>query len=140
MNEKELIKDVVYRFYEKATGDFLIGHHFRKIQEFQGEDILKPPMEAFASHLPIIERFWRMQLLGEKLQENERPFNLIKKHEYLKIRQGELGRWVVLFKETLSELEKEQSESSELIKEWEKRIDLFESIFKKSPILLGNHL
>ena len=95
------IKTVTYRFYEKASQDVLIGHHFRKIATEKGIHPLHPPMDAFKDHLPRIEEFWRSQLLGEKIQT---PFELIQVHQRLMIRRGELGRWLVLFRETLSEI------------------------------------
>ena len=35
--------------------------------------------------------------------------NIIKKHEYLKIKKGEVGRWVLLFQQTIDLTYKELS-------------------------------
>lgn len=138
MNEKEIIKLIVYKFYEKATADFLIGHHFRKIQEFTGDNVLVPPMAAFSHHLPRINQFWEMQLLGKPDTPLEKPFNLIMAHEYLHIRVGEVGRWVTLFKETIAQVRKDHTGFDELFDEWLSRIDVFNDIFLRSKIVRSN--
>ena len=119
--------NVVTAFYEKAVIDVLIGYHFRKIATTHGHHPLKPPIEAFHDHLPRIAFFWRMQLLGEKMNsEDQEPYDLISIHRALSIRKGEVGRWILLFKETLNE-----APEHELKKNWSEKIDHFEKIFMK---------
>ena len=67
-----------------------------------------------------------MQLLGEKLPVNQGPFDLISLHHELSIRKGELGRWLLLFKEVL-----EENKNHPLTKEWLVKLSHFESIFIK---------
>jgi truncated hemoglobin YjbI len=122
-NSKE-IHSVIEKFYSKAVVDPIIGFHFRKIQEFEGVDPLRPPIEAFAQHIPRITNFWRMQLLDEKNLE-EIPFNLIKTHEYLGLKRGQIDRWLMLFIETINE-----SNFDESFKElWQKKASHFRSKF-----------
>ena len=102
MTSTNYIQDIVEKFYAKAVVDPIIGFHFRKIQEFEGDNPLKPPMEAFAHHIPRIVNFWRMQLLGEMGLEQE-PFNLLKAHDYLGVKRAQVNRWLILFNETLDE-------------------------------------
>lgn len=122
----QVITDIVLSFYIKATTDFLIGYQFRKIQTKEGVNPLLPPIEAFSEHLPRIEKFWRIILSGEKLADSK-PFNLIDVHRELRIRKGELGRWVMLFIETLDESEIDP----ELKDDWVKKINDFEVRFNK---------
>ena len=138
MNQEELIEKVVTSFYEKATTDFLIGHQFRKIQEFKSGDPLAPPIEAFAHHIPRIVVFWKIQMLNLPLPSTQSSFNLPEAHAYLKIRRGELDRWVLLFNETLDSFEKSHSENSsylDLINQWREKLDFFRKVFFRSPVI-----
>lgn len=131
------VASVVEAFYRKATTDVLIGYQFRKIAQaeaLQQGHPLKPPIEAFKHHLPRIEHFWRGQLLGAKIPATETPFDLIGIHKELKIRKGELHRWLTLFKETLEE-ELIGEEKMELKKKWLNKLAHFEEAFLKSPLL-----
>lgn len=123
----QLIKNVTYSFYEKAVSDFLIGYQFRKIQEFKSADPLSPPLDAFKSHLPRIVKFWRIQLLGERLSKEDKRFDLINIHKELKPNKGEVLRWVKLFYSTLDEYESD--DNKEFIKEWKKKVSEFEKRF-----------
>jgi hypothetical protein len=129
------IESVVVAFYKKATTDILIGYHFRKIVVLeaghQGHP-LRPPIEAFSDHLPRINTFWHTQLSGRPLPKNEAPFDLIGIHALLKVRKGEVSRWVTLFRQTLEE---ELQESPELKKKWNEKLTLFERKFLESPVL-----
>jgi len=95
-NEYNFIKAVVDSFYDKAKADIIIGYHFRHIENFD-------------THLPKIYLFWSLQLLElnkeEKLEliSQVSMENIIKKHEYLKIKKGEVGRWVLLFQQTIDQ-------------------------------------
>ena|SRR5690606_20920842 len=122
---KERIRNIVDDFYRLATVDVLIGYHFRKIREKDGEHPLKPPLDAFSKHLPRIAHFWEVQLLGEKLQ-GER-FDLIHVHRELNILPGELGRWLLLFRQVLNQAQPQD----DLIKQWQQKLDHFEEIFKR---------
>lgn len=51
---------------------------------------------------------------------------MIQSHEYLKIKKGEVGRWVQLFK---SVLQKYDQENLNLATKWIQEIDKFEKIF-----------
>ncbi|MBA2405688.1 MAG: preprotein translocase subunit TatC [Bdellovibrionales bacterium] len=90
MTESEWIFQVVTSFYNKAKNDVLIGYHFRIITDFD-------------SHIPRIASFWDLQLQGATERTITEPFDVMKVHIPLKIKRGELGRWLVLFKKTLDE-------------------------------------
>ncbi len=113
------ILEVVTRFYVKATQDFLIGYHFRNIDNFE-------------THIPRIASFWELQLTGVLTEKKELPFNLIKAHLPLKIKYGELGRWVLLFNEVL-----EQSNLLHISKtDWIEKIDTFKEKLLKHPTVI----
>ena len=116
---RDLINAVVTSFYEKATKDILIGYHFDKFSA---------PTEL-ASHLERITSFWEMQLTGTTSVPLTGPFHLLFTHLQLKIKRGELGRWVILFHQTLDSLDL----PSELIELWKQRIEIFEVRFKSHP-------
>jgi hypothetical protein len=124
----QVISKIVIAFYKLATVDFLIGYQFRKIQTKEGIDPLVPPIEAFETHLPRIEKFWRMILLGEKLEDSI-PFDLIGIHRELNIRKGELDRWVILFLQTLDS--NADSLDDSLKEEWIKKVRDFQRKFTK---------
>ncbi|TNE99313.1 MAG: hypothetical protein EP326_08385 [Deltaproteobacteria bacterium] len=128
---REIIEEIVTEFYKKATSDFMIGYHFRKIATEKGENPLAPPIEAFADHIPRITTFWEIQLTG-KTEQVYSPFDLITLHKQLSIRKGEVGRWVLLFKETLNDYKKS---NEELVMKWETKISEFEKRFLESSIL-----
>lgn len=130
---RELIYIVVETFYQKAINDILLGYHFARFSE---PDVL-------AEHLERITTFWEMQLTGKVTQPLVgRQFQLLFTHLQLGIKRGELGRWVVLFHQTLDEMTEqfrtqatpEQVQEIELIAtEWKKRIAFFEERFKSHP-------
>lgn len=115
---------MVESFYSKAVVDPIIGFHFRKIQEFEGSDPMRPPMDAFAHHLPRITAFWKLQLLEGEVLEGK-PFNLLKVHEYLGLKRGQIDRWLMLFNETLDESDGDK----EFIKVWKEKAAHFRSKF-----------
>lgn len=123
---KQYIHDVVTAFYTKAVSDVVIGYHFRKIATTKGHHPLKPPMEAFADHIPRIVLFWSSQLLQETLPDQTKPFDLISLHQKLSIRLGELGRWITLFKETLHE-----APEHDIKEDWFIKLEHFERVFQK---------
>ncbi|WP_412462522.1 hypothetical protein [Halobacteriovorax sp. RT-2-6] len=121
--EIQLIEKVTRSFYEKAINDVFIGYHFRKIT---ANSAPLSSIDDFQEHLVNINAFWQAQLLGIKFP---RPAaHLLEAHEYLNIHMGELGRWVMLFKETLNEY---RQQSPEFINSWEVKIDAFQTGFKK---------
>lgn len=116
---RDLIYSVVEAFYQKATKDILIGYHFDK---FSGQSEL-------ADHLERITSFWEMQLTGATSVPLTGSFHLLFTHLELKIKRGELGRWIVLFHQTLET----QEIDAKLIKLWKEKIALFEERFKLHP-------
>ena len=83
-----------------------------------------------------------MQLTGKVSKPIEgKQFQLLFTHLQLGIKRGELGRWIVLFHQTLDELEAEfQKQAPEELQqiqkitaEWKKRIAFFEERFKSHP-------
>lgn len=136
---EKIIESVVFAFYKKATTDFLIGYHFRKIaseNESTQNHPLKPPIEAFKDHIPRINHFWKNQLLGTPLPSGESPFDLIGVHKALSVRKGEIGRWVQIFEETLNEvLEANTEESKKLKLDWLKKLHHFKEKFLSNPNL-----
>lgn len=120
------IEKIVVDFYTLATTDVMIGYHFRKIATAEGIHPLKPPIEAFAGHIPRIVHFWEVQLEGKSIQGNS--FDLLRVHKALGILPGELGRWIKLFKDILENYD----QTHELIIKWNEKIEHFEKIFKKN--------
>ena len=122
---RELIYSVVEVFYQKATTDVLIGYHFDKFND----------PEVLSHHLERITSFWEMQLTGESSVPLDAPFHLLFTHLQLKIKSGELGRWILLFHQTLDSLEAEVDHPNvKLMSElWKKRIALFEERFRAHP-------
>ena len=133
-NAQEFISLIVDAFYEKAVKDFLIGYHFRKIQQGESLHPLEPSLAAFAHHLPRIKLFWEIQL-GVEQQPKAEVFDLIHVHRRLAIRKGEVGRWCQLFYETLDAFEKE--ETLPLISKWRLKVQHFEKVFLNHPTLFS---
>ncbi|MCY4644014.1 MAG: hypothetical protein OXB88_05295 [Bacteriovoracales bacterium] len=116
------IETVVTTFYKKAVTDTIIGYHFRHIDDF-------------STHIPKIVHFWKLQLVGPSPEKNAPNTQLIKAHIPLGLKKGELGRWVVLFEETLETVDlKTISKES-----WRKKIAFFKDLFLAHPKLLGRH-
>jgi len=111
----DTILNIIEKFYQKATHDFMIGYHFRKIEDFE-------------EHIPRIANFWFLQLNGKVFVKADPPFDLINRHKVLGVKRGEINRWMVLFNETLSESEVE----SEVKKRWIEKADFFKSKIEDS--------
>ena len=76
-----------------------------------------------------------MQLTGTTSVPLEGPFHLLFTHLQLKIKRGELGRWIMLFHQTLDSLESEVDHPNikTMNELWKQRIGLFEERFKSHP-------
>ena len=115
------ILKVVKSFYDKATNDILIGYHFRVIEDFE-------------THFPRIADFWQLQLTGEMDHPESKPFDIINVHIPLKVKKGEIDRWVILFSQTLDEFIHSKEIELEHKDLWMKKI----SIFKKRMYQIAN--
>ncbi|MEC7182386.1 MAG: hypothetical protein VXW15_06710, partial [Bdellovibrionota bacterium] len=143
--KKKVIKEIVENFYREAVKDFLIGYHFRKIQETPSEKILYPELSAFSKHIPRIIKFWEIQLIGSskdsKKTQHEKPFNLISSHAYLNIRKGELHRFTLLFDQTIEAFRKEKRNLTkgevDLIEKWKEKLSLFKQSFLDSKTIFS---
>lgn len=131
LDNKDYIKTIVEEFYQKAINDFMIGYHFRKIQSSPGDHPLQATLGQFAHHLPRIIQFWEIQLLGKTDSQESMNFDLIKVHQALSVRRGEVNRWIMLFQETLNE-----NENHALKDKWNQRVTHFQETFLKK---LFNH-
>ena len=121
MNQNEWIFKVVSSFYDKAKDDILIGYHFRNIPDFN-------------THIPRIAAFWELQLIGKTSRPHKGgPFDVMNVHMPLKIKRGELGRWLLLFRKTLDELT--LPEFNDLKNQWDERLKNFERIFLGSKLI-----
>ena len=122
------IKKIIDEFYEIAKNDIIIGYHFRHIENFD-------------THLPKIYQFWALQLL--RLNKTEKvahtrgtsTSNLIEKHLYLKIKKGEVGRWVLLFQQVLEKNINTDNDLKKLNKEWVAKTERFHQAFLNSKKL-----
>jgi hypothetical protein len=78
-----------------------------------------------------------MQLTGATSVplDQGKPFHLLFTHLQLKLKRGELGRWIVLFHKTLDELASsaDHPNMGSLIDLWKNRIAFFEERFKSHP-------
>jgi hypothetical protein len=85
--------------------------------------------------LERLTAFWEIQLTGTTEIPLDKPFHLLFTHLQLKIHPGELGRWIVLFHETLDSLEVKLDHPNIKIMNdlWKKRIAVFEERFKSHP-------
>ncbi|MCM2349771.1 MAG: hypothetical protein NDI69_07105 [Bacteriovoracaceae bacterium] len=116
MTESEWIFNVVDSFYQKAKVDVLIGYHFWIINDFD-------------THIPRIASFWEIQLLGTSSRSLEKPFNVVGLHLPMGIKRGELGRWLVLFRQSLQKETQKHPEMEKLAVLWDERLTFFEGVF-----------
>lgn len=128
---RELIYFVVEEFYKKVIDDVMIGYHFAKFRD----------PEVLAHHLDRLTTFWEMQLTGSSEGKLDRPFHLLFTHLQLNIHRGELGRWIMLFHQTLDHLEKETGHPNiKMMNDlWKERIALFEERFKAHPQMFNKN-
>lgn len=116
--DEQLILKIITSFYELATNDVLIGYHFRNIQDFD-------------QHLPHIAAFWSIQLNSATTLPHA-SFDLMKAHQPLGIKPGELDRWVKLFKGNLDKFELDDDQKNE----WLNKVDFFKE--KLARLLLSS--
>lgn len=83
--QREDVKILVDRFYDKVKTDPLLGPVFNHVD--------------WPHHLPIMYDFWSSILLGDQSYRG----NPLQKHLHLGIGEGHFGRWLILFKETVDE-------------------------------------
>lgn len=108
MNYETILK-VIYSFYEVAKRDYLIGYHFRVIQDFD-------------EHIPRIADFWNLQLTGQLEKRENLPFDLINIHKPLKVKKAEIGRWIILFEKNLAIYVSNQELTKEETELWMKKV------------------
>jgi truncated hemoglobin YjbI len=133
---EKLIEEVVTEFYKRAIEDVMIGHHFRKIQQFPGKNPLHPPIESFKEHLPKIYLFWKQQLLNTRNEDLKTTKNVFKSHQYLKMKKAELRRWVIIFNQTIdSYIIHDQQINKQFFIKWKEKISLFKEKFLQSPLI-----
>src|SRR5688500_10404481 len=83
--EREDIKILVDRFYDKVKTDSLLGPVFSHV--------------AWQHHLPIMYNFWSSILLGDQSYRG----NPLQKHLQLEINKNHFSRWLTLSEETVDE-------------------------------------
>lgn len=120
MTRTEFISHVIREFYARATTDVLIGYHFKHIADF-------------ATHLPRIDAFWQTQLLGKTDLRLDPPLDVVRAHVPLLIKRGEVGRWVLLFEQTLAA--NAPLDRFGLTEVWLEKVRHFQQVFLQSPLL-----
>jgi hypothetical protein len=80
-----------------------------------------------------------MQLTGSTQEKMDRPFHLLFTHLQLKIKRGELGRWIILFHQTLDSFEVNSTHPDIKILSalWKQKIEFFEQRFISHPQMFG---
>ncbi len=127
--ESERVEEIIFSFYEKVVVDPIIAYHFRKtLQKDFNYDPLAPPIELFSGHLERITAFWKWQL---GLSERADKISLIPTHRQLRLKKGELDRWLTLFRHTLDE----KCPSLELRKKIDEKLIFFEERFRSDPFM-----
>jgi hemoglobin len=82
---REDVKILVDRFYDKAKDDALLGPAFSNVD--------------WPHHLPIMYDFWSSMLLGDQTYRG----NPLQKHMHLAINEDHFNRWLLLFTQTVDE-------------------------------------
>ena len=111
-----IIDNVVDAFYQKAKSDFMIGYHFRVIENFD-------------SHIPKIQAFWKTRLLGYSFPQNLARIQFNQAHAALPIKRAEIGRWKTLFYQTMDE---SMDRSSKLYQNWKNEVETFGKVLESS--------
>ena len=83
--QREDIKIMVDKFYDKVKSDELLGPVFNHVD--------------WPHHLPVMYNFWSSMLLGDQTYRG----NPLQKHLPLPIDKKHFNRWLELFKETIDE-------------------------------------
>lgn len=118
MLKEQDIDNIISEFYQQALEDVLIGYQFQKIEDF--------PL-----HVKKIASFWKNQLYPEQyLPLVEIRFKA--KHLPLNLHIGELGRWIVLFHQTLDHWRKQHGEEKE-IKRWKDKVENLKQMLLSHP-------
>ncbi len=89
----ETREDLVFllgKFYETATKDAEIGHHFAELD--------------LAAHLPIIVNFWEKVLFGKPVYFGNPLFIHQKLNEISPLKPEHFGRWIEIFSHTIDKL------------------------------------
>lgn len=113
MLREEDIDLIVSQFYEIALNDVLIGYQFQKIEDF-------------SSHVKKIANFWK-NLLYPELYPVVFDIRFRVKHLILKLHIGELGRWIVLFYQTLDQWSEQNNQTAE-IEHWKEKVELLKQM------------
>ena len=123
---RNLIDLLVTAFYKKAVTDPFLKYQFQKIHDFD-------------DHFDRILLFWKLHLLRpnedemEKIRVQKIGSNLIALHRELNIKSGELGRWLLLFRQTIEDYAEKNSLNEEeivMLVNWQQKLDHFETHFK----------
>ncbi len=85
IDNREDIRLLVESFYDLATKDKLIGHHFIEVD--------------FDHHLPRMIDFWCLLVLDQPGYSE----NVIQKHTHMKLSKADFNRWEELFLKTLTD-------------------------------------
>jgi hemoglobin len=83
--QREDVKVLVDRFYDKVKADPLLAPVFRHLN--------------WPHHLPIMYDFWSSMLLGDQTYRG----NPLQKHLPLQIDKSHFSQWLALFKKTVDE-------------------------------------
>src|SRR5690349_12351488 len=85
ITQRDDIKTLVDRFYDKVKADLLLGPAFSHVD--------------WPHHLPVMYDFWSSMLLGDQSYRG----NPLQRHLPLAIDKSHFSQWLVLFKETVDE-------------------------------------
>lgn len=120
MLKEQDIEKIVFDFYQIALDDVLIGYQFQKIPNF-------------SQHVKKISTFWKNQLYPNLYPQVEN-IRFRAKHLPLNLHIGELGRWIVLFNQTLDQWCQTHGESV-AIKRWKEKIELLKEMLLSHPAM-----
>ncbi len=118
MLEVHDIDNIISDFYQQALDDVFIGYQFRKIEDFP-------------SHVKKIAAFWKNQLYPE-LYPPVAEIRFRAKHLPLNLNIGELGRWIVLFHQTLDQWSAQHGEVIE-INRWKDKVENLKQMLLSHP-------
>jgi hypothetical protein len=119
---KKIVDGVVLRFYQRCLQDFLIGYYFQGKSDF------------FTKNIPRLQSFWFRDLaksLGLNYAKQEfaiENLQLLRPHLPLNLKRGEIGRWSLLFQETLTDF---PALPKSVLFVWKERIEFYRNLFLK---------